>query len=418
MAQSDENSLSFYARHRMLVWAGAIVVAVLLLAAFNSMRDEVVPVRTAVAVQHSIRSVVSTNGKVEPQLNFEAHAPLATTVKKVLVKEGDHVKKGQLLIQLDDAQARSDAAKAVAQLKAAQADTNAVQQGGTQEEVLNLRSQIAKAQSDRDTAQRNLDALKRLQQKNAASTGEVKDAENQLARADNDLQLLQQKLKARYSQPEIARVDAQKNQAEAAYDASAVTLGQLNVRAPFDGEVYAVPARAGSFVNPGDLLLQEADLSHVLVRAFVDEPDIGRLAPNQTIEITWDAIPDRVWKGTLAAVPANVTLRGTRNVGETTAIVDNHDFKLLPNVNVGVTIVTGEHPAAITVPREALRMDENQPYVYQVLNNELKRKDVTTAISNLTEVEITAGLEPNAVVALSATNSKPLRNGASVKVVR
>ena len=417
MVPADTTSAGFYQRHRLAVWIVGLVVAVAVLAAFMSMRDDPVPVRTAVAAQHSIRSVVSTNGKVEPQLNFEAHAPVATTIRKVLVKEGDHVKKGQLLIQLDDAQARSDAAKAVAQLKAAQADTHAVEQGGTQEEVLTLRSQIAKAQSDRETAQRNLDALRRLQQKNAASAGEVKDAENQLARADNDLQLLQQKLKARYSQPEIARVDAEKTQAQAAYDASAVTLSQLNVRAPFDGEVYAVPARAGSFVNPGDLLLQEADLSHVLVRAFVDEPDIGRLAPNQAIEVTWDAVPGRVWKGTLTAVPSNVTLRGTRNVGESTAVVDNQDFKLLPNVNVGVTIVTGEHPAAITVPREALRMDENQPYVYQVLNNELKRKDVTTAISNLTEVEITAGLDPNAVVALSATNSKPLRNGVAVKVV-
>lgn len=102
-------------------------------------------------------------------------------------------------------------------------------------------SQLVKARGERDTAQRNLDALQRLQAEGAASPGEVTNAQNQLARANADLHLLEQKQKSRYSSPEIAGVEAQKSEAEAAYAAAENVLRQLNIQAPFDGIVYSLP---------------------------------------------------------------------------------------------------------------------------------------------------------------------------------
>jgi len=411
------NNGGFFSQRRWLVWAAGIVVAVLLLASFMS-RDEVIPVRAATVERNSIRSVISTNGKVEPVQSFEAHAPVGTTVKKLLVKEGDRVKKGQLLAQLDDADARSQAARALAMVRTAQADASALRSGGNQEEVLTLSSQLVKSENARDTAQRNLEALKRLQQQGAASPGEIKQAEDQFAAAEADLKLIQQKQKDRYSQPEIAKVDAQKSEAQSAYAAAENILSQLNIRAPFEGVVYSLPVHQGAYVNPGDLVLQEADLSKVLVRAYVDEPDVGRLAPGQKIDLTWDAMPGRTWQGSVSSIPSTVKLLGTRNVGETTCIVDNQDLKLLPNINVGVTIVTAEHQNSLTVPREAVRLDDGKTFVYEIVNNELKRRDIQTAISNLTQVEISNGVTDKALLALASTNSKPLREGVAVKVVR
>jgi HlyD family secretion protein len=362
--------------------------------------------------------VVSTNGKVEPLQNFEAHAPIGTTVKRLLVKEGDHVRKGQMLVQMDDAEARKTAASALAQIRASQANLSAVQSGGTQEEVLTLASQISKAEITRDTAQRNRDALQRLEKDGAASAGEVKAADDQLQRANADLTLAQQKQKDRYSRAEIAKVEAQKSEAQAAFDAAENTLTQLNIRAPFDGIVYSLPVQQGVYVNPGDLILQEADLSKVRVRAFVDEPDVGRLTPGAPIEVTWDALPGRVWQAMVTAQPTVIKRHETRNVGETTCIVDNHDLKLLPNVNVGVTIVTAEHDNVLAVPREAIHQEDSKKYVYQIINNELHRRDVNISISNLTQVEITGGIPENALVALSPLNTKPLHDGLAVKVVR
>jgi HlyD family secretion protein len=374
-------------------------------------------VRTTTVERGPIRSLISTNGKVEPIQNFEAHSPVPTTVKRLLVKEGDRVRRGQLLLQLDDADLRSQAARAQAQIKTAQSNQSDLTTGGTQEELLTLDSELTKARNTRDAAQRNLDALRRLQQQGAASAGEVKQAEDALQRAQADTTLLEQKKKDRYSKPETARVQAQGAEAQAAYDAAEDALQKSSVRAPFDGIVYALPVKQGAYVQTGDLLLQEGDLSHMLVRSFVDEPDIGRLATGQKIEVTWDALPGRIWTGVVSTIPATVKLRGARNVGEVTCTVDNHDLRLLPNVNVGVTVITAEHSGVLTVLREAVRMDDTKPYVYQVADDKLIRREVEVSLQNLTRVEITAGVPENAVVALSSVDSKPLNDGARVKVV-
>ena len=373
-------------------------------------------VRVTAVERGPIRSVVSTNGKVEPIQNFEAHAPISTTVKRLLVKEGDHVRKGQLLLQLDDADIRTQAARAQAQVKTAQADQAAQETGGTHEEVLTISAQLSKARSARDTAQRNLDAYRRLLQEGAASPGEVRQAEDALQRAQADLTLLEQKQKDRYSKPENARIEAQAVEAQAAYDAAEDALLKSSVRAPFDGMVYSLPVKQGAFVQAGDLLLQEADLSRVLVRAFVDEPDVGRLQSGQRVEITWDAVPGRTWTGTVNTVPSTVKLRVSRNVGETTCVVDNHDLRLLPNVNVGVTIVIAEHNNVLTLQRDALRIDESKPYVYRIVDHHVKRRTIEFSLQNLTRVEITSGLSEGDSVALP-TDDKPLFDGAVVKVV-
>jgi HlyD family secretion protein len=319
---------------------------------------------------------------------------------------------------MDDAEARSTAAQALAQIRASEADLGATQAGGTQEEIYTLESQLSKARTARGTAQRNLIALQRLEKDGAASAGEVKAAQDQVHQADADLKLLERKQKGRYSKPELAKVEAEKAQAQAAYDAAQDTLSELNVRAPFDGMVYSLPVRQGDYVNTGDLILQEADLSKVRVRVFVDEPDVGRLAPGDSIEVTWDALPGRVWHGTVGARPTVIKRHETRNVGETTCVIDNKDLTLLPNVNVGVTIVTDEHQNVLAVPREAIHREEGQQYVYQIVNSELHRRDVQTALSNLTQVEVTRGIPQNAEVALSPLNTKPLHDGLAVRVVR
>jgi HlyD family secretion protein len=402
-------------RRRWFWLALAVVVAIFIL--YSYLHQTPLKVRAAAVRRGPIRSLVSTNGKIEPIQNFEAHSPIPTTVKRLLVKEGDHVRKGQLLLELDDADIRTQAARAQAQVKAAQAEQSALQKGGTQEEIITLNSQLFKAHGARDVAQRNLDALRRLQQQGAASSGEVRQGEDTLQRAQADVNLLEQKQKERYSQPEVARIQAQAAEAEAAYASAEDALRKSSVRAAFDGVVYSLPIKQGAFVQAGDLLLQEADLSHVLVRAFVDEPDVGRLQPGQKVEVTWDAVPGRLWTGIVNTVPATVKLRGNRNVGETTCLIDNQDLRLLPNVNVGVTIVVAEHSDALTLQRDALRMDDGKPYVFRIVGDRLHQQTVTFSLQNLTRVEITSGLSEGDTIALPAEESKPLVDAATIRIV-
>lgn len=414
MARRNQNGSE---RRRLFTVLALVAVAVLLFTGWIKMRNTVVAVRAETATRQNIANVISTNGKVEPARNFEAHAPAPATVKRVLVKEGDQVKAGQLLLQLDDAQARADAAKALAQLRAAQADLQAVRSGGTHEEVLTNRSDLTKAEAERDDARRNLAAVQRLQQNGAASPAEVEAARSRLQKAEADSQLLESKVNGRFSSPEIARVQANAEQAQAARAAALDLLKNSNIRAPFAGTVYQIPVKAGSYVQSGELLAQVADLAKMQVRAFVDEPEIGRLATDQQVEIRWDAIPGRVWYGVLTRVPTVVTTVGTRTVGETTTKIDNFDRKLLPNVNVNVSIVTSRHPDALTVSREAVHDMEGKRYVYTIVDHKIRPQEVQTGISSLTRVEITKGVSDGTEVALGAVNSQPLHDGMEVKVV-
>ncbi len=406
-----------HSKRLMLIVAGT-AVAVILLAAFASLRGNEVPVRADHVLRENITNTIATNGKVRPVDNFEAHAPAATTVHRVLVHAGDRVKAGQLLLQLDDAGARTEAAKALARLKAAQADLHSIEAGGTHEEVLTTQSELVKARAELEAANRNLTVMQQLQQRGAASAAEVEDARNRLKRAQAEVNLLQQKETSRYSRPEIAKVKAQQEEAETAYQAAQDTLHRSNVRAPRAGIVYSLPVRVGAYVNPGDLLVQVADLHKVQVVGYVDEPEIGRLATGLKVTVTWDALPGRTWQGTITRVPTSVTQLGTRNVGDITCTVDNSDLKLLPNVNVNVTITTTQENNVLTVSREAIRQDNGKQYVFEIVNGELKRRNVTTSVSNPTRIEITSGLPDDAWVALSAVDNHPLMDGLAVRVVQ
>lgn len=411
--------MSFLAgKNRLLGIVIAAGLGVFVLAAFVSLRGAKVPVRAEKAVRETISNTISTNGKIEPLENFEAHAPVATTVRKLYVHEGDWVKKGQLLLRLEDSDIRAQAARAVAQLRSAQADLTAVRTGGTHEEVLTNQAELVKARTERDAAQRNLAAMQNLQRRGAASPAEVEEAENRMKRAQAQVHLLEQKQQGRYSRPEVSKAQAQAAEGSATYAAAAALLRGANVRAERDGMVYSLPVREGQYVNPGDLLVQVADLSTVQLRAFVDEPEIGRLAKSQKVSVTWDALPGQSWEGTLTRVPTTVTLRGTRTVGELTCEVANPEMKLLPNVNVSVLVLTARHENALTIPREAVRDEGGKRYVFEIVNGELKRREVETSVSNLTRIEITRGLKEQAQVALGSESVENLREGMPVRVVQ
>jgi len=395
----------------------ALVLAVVVLAAFVSLRRPPVPIRVGHAERGTITASIATNGKIDALDNFEAHAPVPTTVKKVYVQQGQWVKPGQLLLQLEDADARLQAARAEAQLKGAQAQLSAVKGGGTKEEVLTTRNALVKAHAERDVAQRNLEATQRLLQSGAASQGEVDAATNQLRVDDANIQYLEQKLNGRYSPQEVSHAEAQQSEARASLAAAQQLLSNSSVTAPREGVVYSLPVQQGAFVNTGDLLVQVADLHKVRVRAFVDEPDIGKLQKGQEVEVTWDALGGRAWKGTLEALPTTVVQRGTRVVGEVTCVVDNSDLKLLPNTNVNVAVITARLENALTVPREAVHQDAKGQYVYQVVDGVLKRRDIETSASNLTRIAVTGGLPDSALIALGATNMRSLDAGVPVKPV-
>jgi HlyD family secretion protein len=404
-------------RNPVWVWLAAAIAVALVFYVTRLATRTIIPVRTAIAQRGELRSTSATNGKVEPQpqANFEAHAPFPGLIKVLYVHEGQRVTKGTLLLSMDDTDAHTRLAAALAALRNTQATYSATLKGGTQEERLTLGGDLQKTQTDRDQAQHDVDALKKLQLTGAASASEVKAAEQRLATANASLQLLQQKKTERYDAGDLARSKAAFDEAQASYAAAQSLWNQATVRAPFSGTVYSIPVSKSEYVQTGTLLLQMADLSKMQVLGYFDEPEIGKLRVGQPITIEWDARPGRVWQGHVERVPSTIITYGTRNVGEVLIAIDDADETLLPNTNVRVTVTTANEGNALNIPREALHTERGTSFVYRVVDGTIHRTDVTVGNLNLTQVEILKGLNVGDVVALGSTNGQPI--GDRVPVV-
>jgi HlyD family secretion protein len=405
-------------KSRVWLWIGAAVLLVIVFIVAKRMTRDSMPIHAAPAVRAQLKKTVPTNGLVEPVANIEYHSPLATTVRAVNVQQGDHVKTGQVLMQLDDVNARARVAAAESGLRTAEATYDATHQGGTLEERQSLSSSVSRDNLDLTQRQHELDALQKLQATGAASASEVEASRQRLALAQNTLQTDQGRQQTRYSPGELQRASAAVADAQANLTAARAVLDQTSFRAPADGTVYSVLFGKSDFVEEGKLLLQMADLKKVRVRAYFDEPEIGNLAVGQPITIVWDARLGKEWHGHIVLVPTTIITFGTRNVGEALVAIDDADDGLLPDTHVTVTVTTSSEPNMLTVPREALHMENGKPYVYRVVNGSLVRTAVITGSINLTQVAVTSGLSDGDVVATSSLNGLPLEEGIQVRVVR
>jgi len=403
--------------NRGALWIAAAIALVVIFFGVRRMTREKLPLRVAESQVQDLIKESSTNGRVEPQQIFEAHAPDATIVKNVYVHVGEQVRPGQLLVALDDTNARARLAAATAALRAAQAGYQSVEGGGSHQEQLSLSSNLAKATIDRDQAAKDLDVIQKLAAKGAAAPSEVAQAQLRLEVANASLHALEEQKTKPFAAVDLSRAQSSVAEAEAARAAAAEVIAQSNVHAPFAGTIYSLPATRYGYIEPGGEILQSADLSKLQVRAYFDEPDLGGLEINDPVSIVWDAKPDLKFHGHITRLPSTVITYGTRNVGEVLVSIEDSNGVLLPNTNVVVTVITHQVHNALTVPREALHIEGGRDYVYVVSRGTLHRVAVQVGAINLTMVQILSGIQEHTVVALGTTNGAPISEGVPVRIV-
>lgn len=412
-------------RNRIVIFlllAGALAYGLVWL----SGRKPAAKISAVMPRRRNLVSSITSNGKVEPISPYVMRAQLDTFVEKVHVLEGQAVKRGQALLDLNVKDAAAQLADTREKLLHAQDDLRAAKAGGRSDATARATGDLAKAQADRDRLQRANDALQRLVAQQAATKEEL---------AANDLALVK-------AQAEVARLAAVKQEFEHGVrldaDGMALHVEQLQneiaaleskvrdgrITAPADGTLYSLPVKAGDYVKVGDLLAEMADLHKVRVRAFIDEPELGLLEPNQSVTITWDALPNQNWTGKTEVIPKQVVARQTRSVGELLCSVNNDKLQLLPNINVNVRINSKERLNVLSVPRGAVETEAGRRYVFVVKDNQLgvgvrkstlEKREVHVGIADATNYEIVTGLQEGEMVALPG--EVDLRNGMRVQIV-
>src|ERR1700682_989133 len=390
-----------------------------------SAREPVAKIAAVTPVRDNIVSSISSNGKVEPISPVVMRAPLDTFVQKVTGVEGQPVKKGQLLLELNVRDARAQLDDAEARLLRAQDELRAAQSGGKSDEAARVAGDLAKVQGDRDRLLRNHDALQRLIAKQAATRDELAANDMALSNAQAEVKRLSAAKQEfeRGVKLDAGRTALQVQQIQSEIASLRAKVASARITAPTDGTLYSLPVKTGDYVKTGDLLAEMADLHRVRVRAFIDEPELGALVPNEPVKITWDALPNRTWTGKTEVIPKQVVAHGSRSVGELLCAVDNDKLELLPNINVSVRIHSNERTNVLTVPRAAVDSESGRRYVFVITKHglsvdgksRLQRREIHVGIADATSFEVISGLQEKEMVALPG--DAVLHDGMAVKIV-
>src|SRR5205807_3773016 len=322
-------------RNRILLYlllAGALAYVLVGL----SGRKPVPKISAVTPMRENLVSSISSNGKVEPIAPVVMRAQLDTFIERISAVEGQSIKKGQLLLELNVKDASAQLADTRSKLLRAEDDLSAAKAGGRSDEAAKPEGQLAAAIALRDRLQRNHDSLERLIAQQAATKDELAANDLDLAKAEAQVKQL---TAAKQEFVHGVKLDANRTSLQVEQLRSEVAALEEKVRdgriiAPADGTLYSLPAKAGDYVKVGDLLAEMTDLHKVRVRAFIDEPELGALEENEPVKITWDALPSKTWVGKTEIIPKQVVPHQNRSVGELLCAVNNDKLELLPNINV------------------------------------------------------------------------------------
>ncbi len=385
----------------LLLAAGAIVWAVL-------RTNDAPHVTFARAHRQQLISTLPTNGKVEPFEWRAVRAEAAGVVSRVDVREGQSVGAGAALAHMSDPQLQADIEAAEAKVSEASASLAALEAGGRPAELTDIENNLSRVRFDLQQATSEYNSLRRLAEKQAATTVEVQSARAKIRQSEMQIEALEKRKSALVGATDVQAAKARLQDAQAALDLARKRAALSIVHTPIAGVVYGLAIRPGAYLNPGDLVANVGLLERLRVRVYVDEPELGRVAEGQPVSISWQALPGKKWEGTVEHKPSSIQALGSRQVGEVICTIENPGRELTPGANVDAEIRTAVVDNALVIPRETLRHDSGGDYVFVLKDNTVERRAVKTGVASVTMVQVLEGLsEGDAVAVPSDTPLKP-----------
>src|SRR6201993_1080180 len=444
------------------IGTGILVLLALIagIAVFESGRNVVI-VQTGKIQREDLATVVSASGEIKPKTYVNVGANAFGKITHLYVKEGDHVKKGQLLAQLENVQSSADVNANQASFEAARTDAIAADAA-----LKTAQADLLRAQADYDRTPLDWARAQSLIQDGLISRSDFDSRKNAWATADAGLTQAQ----ARVAQAKAQKDSAERHvtQAQATLTHYTDLLQKTTYPAPFDGVVTNLPVREGETVvigiqnAQGSTLMTIADMSVITAEVKVDETDIVNVKLGQLADVTIDAIPNKIFHGAVSEIGDNAIVRssGVSTSQQTTASEEAKDFKVVvnlqdetmglrPGLSTTAKITTATRSNAVAVPIQALTLrtkeqieQQNNPPgsvhaaapVAKEVASKAKKEDavqgvfvirnkkavfvpVATGITGTTDIEVLDGLkEGDEVITGSYKVLRALRPGSGVKI--
>lgn len=377
-----------------------------------------VPVEVVLVETRTLVATVTAGGNVEAIQEVTVTTMMTGRVAAVLVREGDPVRAGQVLVRLEGGEAAAQVQQAEANVRAAQARLQMLEQGARPQERAQVESAVAQALANYETAKANLSRMQALYETGAISKAQLDAAKLQydLARAQYDTALQQRSAVLSGPRPEeIDMARAQVAQAQAALTFARLQEANATISAPLSGTVTR------RFVDPGDVaslmpgqasLVTIAQIDRVSVVLDVSETDLGKVKIGQPVAVHADAYPDRTFRGTVREIGQAAEARS--RVFKVKAVVENRDHALRPGMFARGDITIGRIEHALVIPRDAVVSVDGQTAVFVVKDGKARARNVHLGAMNGPIMEIRSGLAAGESVVI--VGQSELSDGTSVTV--
>jgi HlyD family secretion protein len=391
-------------RHRILILLLFVILLCGLLSLYFLNKGSKPPqLRMDHAARRDIKVVVSTNGIIDPVNRGEIYAPIDGRVMQILKREGAEITQGQSLMQLESEPIRTALAGAKATLLSEKRQARLVMTGPSKEETSQTDTAIAEFELQLDQIKKDLQIEESLFAKGATARAAVETLQKQrdlLQMRLEDSRKKKRDLMQRYS-PE----DKEWEQGKIEELTKQVTLleKQLqmeSVPSPTTGIIYSLQVRTGSYVTKGQLLAQIYQPGKIMLRAYVDEPDLGRIKKGQMVQVQWNGLPDRQWRGVVDKLAEQVVSFNNRSVGYVFCSVEGDPKELIPNLNVKVEITTDRRTDALVIRKSAVFNQNGKPSVLFSDGKSITTKPVDLGLVTSEEVEILSGINAGDSVVL------------------
>lgn len=369
-----------------------------------------------VAKSGSLVDTLATNGKVEPEDFTGVRAERAAAIVRLFVDKGQFVRAGQVLAELSNPEAATAREAAEARVAQIQAELTALEGGGRAADIASIDGDLTRLSLERRQMEQELEAVERLIARNAATKQEAQVLRDKIAGNETQRKALAAKRSALFTDPDRRLIEERLREARTAVAAAQQRVAQSELRSPIAGTVYQLDRRAGDYLNPGDLLCSIGKVDRLVVKVFVDEPELGRVAIGMPVNISWDAMPGKEWPGTVERMPVQIVAMGTRQVGEVTVKIDNSERLLAPGANINAAIRSRQVSTAVLIPKECLRRDGGgEQGVYVIENENAKWRPVKIGVTNVTHAQVAEGVKAGDRVVLAT--DVVLRDGQPVNAV-
>lgn len=387
----------------LLIGGGVVLLALVIVFSVRSGGPKGEKVYTEAAGTKTIQAVVTAPGQIDPKVKVNISAHIVGKIEKLYFEEGDTVRRGQKLVELEKP------------LYIAQRDRLSA-------ELASRRVEVQRSRAALNTARAQYERAQSLNQQGIQAQ-ELFD---------------QARLAYENARAAVAAAEQGVNQAEAGLRSAAEDLSRTTIVSPLDGKVVQLNAREGEVVvtgtmnNPGSVIAVIADLSQILVEAEVGETEVVSVSLQQPATIKVDAIPDREYHGRVVEIGSSAAVRqgagaGIRYFKVKVAIADV-DERLRPGMTSQVSIVTNSAPNAVAVPIQSVvervpgassdEDDDDKPkkkYVFLAADGKAKQVEVQTGISDATHVVITSGVKVgDRVITGPFRTLKKLKDGAAI----